>query len=198
MSKEVLERATDPFFTTKDVGKGTGLGLSMVHSIVKAHRGQLLIQSEPGKGTRVVLRFRACGKETQAAAAATAEATPSRRGTLKVLLVDDDDLIQGSVQMMLEVLGHREVFPAPSGEEALAMLEAGLEPDLVILDMNMPGLGGAGTLPRIRALRPGTRVLLSTGRVDQIAVNLAAANPGVTILPKPFSMGELQHHLENI
>ena len=196
MSKEVLEKALDPFFTTKEVGKGTGLGLSMVHSIVKAHRGQLSLQSEPGQGTRVRLRFPACEREAHLAAAAVADAAPIPHGSLKVLLVDDDDLIQGSVQMMLEVLGHREVFPAPSGEEALAMLEAGLEPDLVILDMNMPGLGGIGTLPRLRVLRPTVPVLLATGRIDQTALTLAAAHPGVTLLPKPFGVVELQNLLE--
>ena len=76
------------------------------------------------------------------------------------------------------------------------MLEAGLEPDLVILDMNMPGLGGIGTLPRLRVLRPTVPVLLATGRIDQTALTLAAAHPGVTLLPKPFGLQELQQHLE--
>ena len=198
MSKEVLEKALNPFFTTKEVGKGTGLGLSMVHSIMKAHRGQLTIQSEPGQGTRVLLRFPACEREARLAAAAVAKAAANPHGSLKVLLVDDDDLIQSAVQMMLAALGHTAVFPALSGEEALAMLEAGLEPELVILDMNMPGLGGIGTLPRLRVLRPALPVLLATGRIDQTALTLAASHPGVTLLPKPFGLRELQHHLENL
>ena len=82
--------------------------------------------------------------------------------------------------------------------EALAMLEAGLEPDLIILDMNMPGLGGAGTLPILRGLRPTVPVLLATGRVDQAALTLASAHPGVTLLPKPFGLRELQSYIENI
>ena len=76
------------------------------------------------------------------------------------------------------------------------MLEAGLEPDLIILDMNMPGLGGIGTLPRLRALRPTVPVLLATGRIDQTALTLAEAHPSVTLLPKPFGLRELQQHLE--
>jgi CheY-like chemotaxis protein len=78
------------------------------------------------------------------------------------------------------------------------MLEAGFEPDLVILDMNMPGLGGTGTLPRLRALRPVVPVLLATGRIDQTALNLASAHPGVILLSKPFGLRELQKNLENI
>ena len=60
----------------------------------------------------------------------------------------------------------------------------------------MPGLGGIGTLPRLRVLRPTVPVLLATGRIDQTALTLAAAHPGVTLLPKPFGLQELQQHLE--
>jgi len=200
MPKEVLEKAMEPFFTTKETGKGTGLGLSMVFSTVKAHRGQMAIESESGKGTRVMLRFPACEQEApvQVAEPAVANATLPPQGSLKVLVVDDDDLIQSSIQAILEVLGHTAVTRAPSGEEALAILEAGFEPDLVILDMNMPGLGGIGTLPRLRGLRPAVPVLLATGRVDQTALTLASAHPGVTLLSKPFGLRELQKHLESI
>ena len=199
MPKVVLEKAMDPFFTTKEVGKGTGLGLSMVFSTVKAHQGQIVLQSEPGQGTRVMLRFPACPQEPQlqVAGPVAATLTTSSQGTLNVLVVDDDDLIQSSVQAILEVLGHR-VNTARSGEEALGMLEAGLEPDLVILDMNMPGLGGAGTLPQLRCLHPTMPVFLSTGRADQAALTLASAHPGVTLMTKPFGLRELQTHIESI
>ena len=198
MPEEVLEKAMDPFFTTKETGKGTGLGLSIVYSTVSAHRGKMAIESEPGNGTRVRLRFPACEKEARAGVPVLVQATPTPRGSMKVLLVDDDDLIRSSVQMILEVLGHTVITTTQSGEEALAMLEAGLEPDLVILDMNMPGLGGVGTLPRLRCLRPKVPVLLATGRADQAAMSLASAHPGVILLPKPFGMRELQNHIERI
>jgi len=96
---------------------------------------------------------------------------------------------------LLGTLGHRAVV-VPSGEAALARLEAGFRPDVVILDLNMPGLGGAGTLPRLRTLRPALPVLLATGRVDQSATRLAEAYPRVTLLPKPYSLEELQDRLE--
>jgi CheY-like chemotaxis protein len=87
------------------------------------------------------------------------------------------------------------VTPVLSGEAALAELAAGLQPDVVILDMNMPGLGGAGTLPRLRALKPTVPVLLATGRVDEYATEVAAAHPFVTLLSKPFSIKDLQRLL---
>jgi signal transduction histidine kinase/ActR/RegA family two-component response regulator len=194
MSKAVLQRALDPFFTTKEVGKGTGLGLSVVYRTVKAHGGQLDIQSEPNNGTRVGIRLPA----SEFAALPQEPADEPRRESysraLSVLLVDDDDLIQNSITAILELLGHG-VDVASSGEEALAKLETGIQPDVVILDMNMPGLGGRGTLPRLRALRPTLPVILSTGRIDQTTIELAEAHAHVTLLSKPFRIGELQEKL---
>jgi PAS domain S-box-containing protein len=195
MSKDVLDRALEPFFTTKEIGKGTGLGLSMVYSTVKAHHGQMDIQSEPGMGTTIRLRLPACEPSTQATNQEDGPLTGKYSRTLNVLLVDDDELIQSSMESILQTLGHA-VITSPSGEEALAIIEAGFEPDVVILDMNMPGLGGSGTLPRLRVMLPNVPVLLSTGRADQLAVSLAEADPHVTLLPKPFGMKDLQRCLE--
>jgi len=193
MAREVLDRALDPFFTTKDQGKGTGLGLSIVHSTVQAHHGQLEIQSEPGKGTCVVMRFPAYAPPVLDQEPGPGLSDPIRIGR-KILVVDDDDLIQNGMEMLLATLGHVATIAA-SGEEALASLEAGLAADVVILDMNMPGLGGSGTLPRLRALRPALPVLLATGRVDQAALNLIAADPRTTLLSKPFNLEEVKRLL---
>jgi CheY-like chemotaxis protein len=83
-----------------------------------------------------------------------------------------------------------------SGEAALDLLEADFNPDRVILDMNMPGIGGRGTLPRLRLLRPTLRVLLATGRVDQTALDLVKAHPHVALLAKPFTKDDLQLQLD--
>ncbi len=197
MPRDVLDRALDPFFTTKDVGKGTGLGLSMVYSTVKSHQGQMELQSEPGHGTKVRLHFPIWVPVFQASERVPDPQIECPGPALTVLLVDDDELIQVSMRALLEELGHHASWVA-SGEEALAKLEAGFQPDVVLLDMNMPGLGGTGTLPRLRALRPTLPVLLATGRADQTALDLAAAHPMVTLLSKPFSMKELKHSLEEL
>jgi CheY-like chemotaxis protein len=197
MPKEVLERALDPFFTTKGVGKGTGLGQSMVHSTVKAHRGQMEIQSEPGQGTRIMMRFPACEVRVHPKEPSGLSEAMFTQGTAKVLLVDDDELMQSSMQAILGALGHT-LSIASRGEEALAKVEAGFEPELVILDMNMPGLGGVGTLPRLRNLRPKVPVLLSTGQIDQAALALASTIPGVTLLAKPFGLRELRNQIKSL
>jgi CheY-like chemotaxis protein len=109
-------------------------------------------------------------------------------------VVDDDDLLQAALRRLLKSLGHRCTV-AGSGEEALRLLGEGLAVDVVFLDLNMPGLGGAGTLPRLRALRPDLPVLLATGRVDQQALDLAQAVPGVSLLQKPFGLDDVQERL---
>jgi two-component system chemotaxis response regulator CheY/two-component system response regulator MprA/two-component system nitrogen regulation response regulator GlnG len=113
------------------------------------------------------------------------------------MVVDDDELIQSSMQAILDLLG-QTVITAKSGEEALAKLEARLEPDLVILDMNMPGLGGSETLSRLRVLRPDVPVLLATARTDETALNLIKSHPHVTLLSKPFSVGEFKQYLGTV
>ncbi len=205
MPEEVLAKAIDPFFTTKEVGKGTGLGLSMVYTTVRAHHGQFDIQSEPGRGTRVRMRFPACITVGSLPKEAIPEPVERReagllprysaKGALTVLVVDDDELVRASMQTILDHLGHTIILTR-SGEEALAKLEAKFEPDIVILDMNMPGLGGFKTIPLLHSLLPTTPIVLATGRVDQTALDLADAYPYVTLLPKPFTIGELKGLLE--
>jgi CheY-like chemotaxis protein len=111
-----------------------------------------------------------------------------------VLVVDDDGIMSASLQCLVAALGHR-VEIAASGEEALARVEAGLCPGLVLLDVNMPGLGARGTLPRLRRLLPGVPVILMTGLPDQGVLELARTHPLVSLLAKPFALEDLRRHL---
>ena len=195
MTAEVLAKAMDPFFTTKARGKGTGLGLAIVFTTVKTHRGTLDIRSEPGAGTCITLRFPAREQGPEAAEPPIDHKFQRAARPLKVLVVDDDDLIREAVQEILEEMGHLATI-APGGEAALLELEAGLEPDVVILDLNMPGMNGTRALPLLRSLCPGVPVLLATGGLDDRALELVASYPGVTLLAKPFSIRDLQRKLE--
>lgn len=195
MSPEVLKKAMEPFFTTKPPGKGTGLGLSMAYGTMQAHDGTVTLRSQLGEGTEVELAFPAARVmasplETPAPAPAPVIVhEPFRKR--RILLVDDDELIQESVGSMLEVLG-AEVFKASGGQEAIRKLESGLEVELVILDMNMPEMSGAAALPRILAVCPQQKVLIASGYLDSQAKALLDGYPTVSLIGKPFSLSELK------
>jgi len=195
MSHETLEKALDPFFTTKEVGKGTGLGLSMAFSTVVAHQGHMDIQSKVGLGTRIEILLPSCELQAVPLKRVVEPTRHLPHAALEVMVVDDDELIHNAMRTLLEALGHK-VIAAWGGEEALAQLGCGLDPDVVILDMNMPGLDGAATFPRLRALRPNVPILIATGRVDQAALDLVSSDPLTSLMPKPFSMEELRRRLE--
>ncbi len=195
MTPEVLEKAMDPFFTTKEQGKGTGLGLAIVYGSVKAHHGQVELSSAPGEGTRVLMRFPASHSLPLPGAPNQRPGPPGH--PLSILVVDDDELILDSLVELLRSMGHRPTV-ARSGEEALLLLEQGLSAEVVLLDLNMPGLGGAGTLPRLRAAHPELPVLIATGRADQSAMDLVARTPRTLLLPKPFSGLELNSHFRQL
>jgi CheY-like chemotaxis protein len=191
MTAQVLAKAIDPFFTTKPMGKGTGLGLAMVYGTMKAHGGTLELHSEPGQGTEVALAFPPPQEARCARPDPPGPASQQRAAPLRILLVDDDELIRLSIPPMLEALGH-QVQTAESGREALERLAGGLEADLVILDMRMPGMNGSEALPRLLALRPGLAVLLATGHADQEIQDLLADRPRVACIQKPFTMAEIR------
>jgi CheY-like chemotaxis protein/anti-sigma regulatory factor (Ser/Thr protein kinase) len=197
MSKNVLDKALDPFFTTKPQGKGTGLGLPIVFGTVKAHRGTMAIASDEGRGTRISLVFPVCEPGVEETAAEVQPSPTPPPTALRILVVDDDELLQHAIRRLLKSLGHVATSSA-GAEGALAMLANGFDPDLVILDFNMPGMDGAAALPRIRALCPSVPVLLATGRVDQSAIDLVETHAHVSLLPKPFDLGKLRQTLESV
>jgi CheY-like chemotaxis protein len=155
------------------------------------------LQSTPGQGTMVLLYLPAQKAALEVSLPAeTRQAIPVAR-SLNVLLVDDDELIQHTVHRILKAAGHT-VTTVSGGARAIAVIEAGLRPNLVVLDMNMPELDGAATLPRLRKLLPDVPVVLSTGQADQDAQTLAASYPLVTLLPKPFGAAALGQKVDSL
>ena len=110
---------------------------------------------------------------------------------MNILLVDDDDLILASVPGLLEILGH-QVRTADRGAKALELLAAGPDPDLVIMDVTMPDLGGVETLRRLRAFKPGLPVLLATGNVDETVEEALARDPHAQVISKPFPLTQIR------
>ena len=121
-------------------------------------------------------------------------ALPAGEGPARVLVVDDDAILRGLVASMLDLLGFEPVT-ASTGEEALARLSEGLAPSWVILDMDMPGMGGAAALPRMRQLQPGLRIIIATGRVTPTVLDLVSSHTQVDLLPKPFGLRDLRQKL---
>lgn len=198
MPPEVLARATEPFFTTKAMGKGTGLGLSGVYGTMKAHGGSVEIQSAPGQGTRVTLRFPAQTDPPSRDPSEGAESPREAGRALKILLVDDDELIRGTFPELMNILGHAVVEAAPSGAEALRLLQEGLAVDVVVLDHNMPGLSGMETLDRLRAARPVLPVIFCTGHLDDSVKMKLQACPRVWTLMKPYSIRDIRPLLAEV
>jgi CheY-like chemotaxis protein len=189
MDDATLAKATDPFFTTKDVGKGTGLGLPMVHGLTQESGGTLVLKSQKGKGTTAELWFPVAQKPP---VATTLNEVPAGTATisrnLTVLVVDDDPLVLTNMAAMLEDLG-RIVHEASSAIEALSILGRESAIELVLTDQAMPQMTGAELIGAIRDRWPKLPVILATG--------FAELPPDIDplqqiTLAKPF----LQYHLE--
>ncbi|NKE43524.1 PAS domain-containing protein [Roseomonas frigidaquae] len=160
MDAATLQRAIEPFFSTKGPGQGTGLGLSMVHGLAHQSGGALQIESEPGCGTVAALWLPVSAEAPVAAVAGREAEAP--RGNGLVLLVDDEPLVLESTAALIGDLGY-EVVTADSGEAALAALRDGARPVAVVTDHAMPGMTGAMLAARLAQDRPGLPVILATG-----------------------------------
>ena len=195
MDEATLARIFEPFFTTKDVGQGTGLGLATVYAIIKHHQGIIRVDSQPGQGTTFHIFLPVSAK------AAVAEPTRDDailRGSGTVLLVDDEDGIRLVAGRILEQLGY-QVLSAASGLQALEIYRRERDRiDLVILDMLMPGMGGAATFQELKGIDPGVRVLLSSGySLDGEAQEVMAAGAR-GFIQKPYRLAALSHKVAEI
>jgi PAS domain S-box-containing protein len=166
MDTETLRRATEPFFSTKELGKGTGLGLSMIHGLAVQLNGALRLESEPGHGTVAELWLPATAlpavePELRPAQMPLDAETPAK---MTILVVDDDPLIAMGTVDMLEDLGH-EVVSTQSGVQALEALEK-REFDLLITDFSMPRMTGMQLAKAVREMRPELPILLATGYAE--------------------------------
>lgn len=160
MSKDVLERCMEPFFTTKGP-MGTGLGLAEVYGTINRFKGTINIQSEQGKGTCISInlpRYESIG----ASIGNTKSDTPSE--PMSILLVDDDSRIREVMIEMLSLDGH-SVVPFPSASDAIAYLkeETSELPDLIITDLGMPEMDGNNFAQVVKTMHPDLPVFLMTG-----------------------------------
>ena len=186
MSEETLARATEPFFTTKDVGKGTGLGLAMIHGLMMQSGGALRLGSRIGVGTDVELWLPVAEGEAAENPVGGPITAVAALKSLKILVVDDDELVLLNTVAMLEDLGHT-VTQANNAEEALAVLAADDDIDLLITDHAMPRISGVQLALRAASERPHLPIILATGYAELPS----GEGEGLAQLDKPFDQAQL-------
>ena len=190
MSREVIEHAFEPFYTTKEIGKGSGLGLSMVYGFVKQSNGHVSIHSEPGLGTTVRMYLpQVAAKVLRFDDRPRMEEGALPRGTETVLVVEDDPFVRSLVVMRLDSLGY-SVVTAEDASDALRKLRSDAPIDVLFTDIVMPGgINGYDLAEMAAGLRPGLPVLLTSGFALE---TLARQGRSATIRccpPKAISQG---------
>ena len=196
MTKEVAEKAFQPFFTTKEVGQGTGLGLSMVYGFVRQSGGHAKIYSELGHGTTIKIYLPPT--EGAVATESTSGRTIQVKGSGNVLLVEDDELVRESVYSKLLRLGYI-VTPVCSAAEALETLEKNPHFDLVFTDVIMPGsMTGADLTRDVMRRWPGIKVLMTSGYTEASALGKVKMPEGVRLLSKPYSNADLAQAFRDV
>jgi CheY-like chemotaxis protein len=200
MTAEVRRKAFEPFFTTKAPGKGTGLGLSQVYGFIKQSGGHVDIESEVGKGATIRIYLpRADGEPAIGAVRPdrTWHGVPRGDGSTLILLVDDDIGVRVFAAEALTELGYR-VLTASGGHDALAVLDAHPQIDLLLTDVEMAQITGWELADIARQLRPGLKVLLMTGFTREATERVGERIPGAGLLRKPFTLEELAHRVHGL
>jgi signal transduction histidine kinase/CheY-like chemotaxis protein len=198
MDKATIARVFEPFFTTKEPGKGTGLGLSQVYGFVKQSGGHVQVYSEQGQGTTVKIYLRRLlGEASQEDIIPAAIVPEGTKGETILVVEDDDDVRAYSVDILRE-LGYR-VVEAHDGPSAVRLLERQAKVDLLFSDVVLPGgWTGAQTASQARALRPGLKVLFTTGYARNAIVHHGRLDAGVHLITKPFTFAELAAKVRDV
>jgi signal transduction histidine kinase len=198
IAREVMPRLFEPFFTTKEVGRGTGLGLAQAYGFAKQSGGHIKIYSELGLGTTVRIYLPA--REASDRATVAAAPPPAQRAEPGecVLVVEDDPDVRAFSSETLRDLGY-SVVEAASGAEALRCL--GEEPRirLMFTDVGLPeGMNGRQLAEHALRRRPDLKVLFTTGYARDAVFHGSRLEPGVELIPKPFTAGALAARIRNI
>ena len=190
MPSDVLERAFEPFYTTKEPGHGTGLGLSQVYGFVKQSGGHIKIYSEVGQGTTVKIYLpRLRGKAAEDEPEEQNEEIGAE-GSETILVVEDDAEVRAYLSEALRNLNY-SVFTAPNMETGLDVLRKQGRIDLLLTDIVMPGGNGRELATQAVTLRPDVQVLFMTGYSRNAVVHQGRLDEGVDLLHKPVSQAEL-------
>jgi len=196
MDKETLSHAFEPFFTTKERGKGTGLGLATVHGIVEQNAGFVNVYSEPGQGTTFKIYL---PRALEAGAAEPAVEEPlDHVGAGTVLVAEDEESVRRITVALVQSLGY-DVVAVSSGDEAIERCRADAPRiDVVLTDVVMPGTSGRELRQRLEQLRPGIRILFTSGYTANVIAHHGILDEGVHFIAKPFGIADLAKALRDL
>ena len=187
MDEATRIRIFDPFFSTKFTGRG--LGLAAVAGVVRGHKGAILVNSAPGKGSCFTVLFAAAARTAEGRPAA-ARSVPAQ-GSGVVLVVDDERLVREMVKKVLERYGYT-VLLAENGLAAVELLKQHSgDIGLILLDLNMPRMSGGETLAELRKIRPEVKVLMSSGYSEPEAATIFDGQRVSGFIQKPYTIASL-------
>jgi CheY-like chemotaxis protein len=198
MTKEVMDRAFDPFFSTKDVGRGTGLGLSQVYGFIKQSKGHVKIYTEPGEGTTVKIYLprllQDIDQKNEREQLAEAVEGP---GHETILVVEDDGDVRAYFVEVLRDLNYR-VLSAHDAVSALGLIDQeGIRIDLLLTDVVMPGMNGRQLAEKAQDRRPSLKVLFTTGYTRNAIVHQGRLDAGVAMIQKPITQEGLASRIRD-
>jgi signal transduction histidine kinase len=196
MSRETIEKAFEPFYTTKETGKGTGLGLSQVYGFMKQSGGLVKIYSEVGEGTTINLYLpRHDSTET---IAPIEEPRGSDRGNGEtILIVEDDDGVRQYASEILRDLNY-QILEARDSASALRLLDADKPFDLLLTDVVLPGKNGRELATEVEKRRPGVRIIFMTGYSRNAIVHHGRLDRGTELITKPLIEGVLARKIRQV
>jgi len=188
--EKIRGRVFDPFFTTKETGKGTGMGLAVVHGIVQAHAGEIILEPDNGCGCCFTLYFPRVEAEKEESGAPPYDIDTAICGTEHLLLVDDDPVVIEMGQDMLRSLGYR-VTICEQPTQALKLLLERHDIDLLITDLTMPEMTGTELATELRRHRTDIPIILYTGNIDSFDSSALSDGMVDQLLKKPFTVKDL-------
>ncbi len=200
MDPETKARIFEPFFTTKEKGRGTGLGMATVYGIVKQHRGNIWVYSEPGRGSTFRCYF-PVDEEAEAereAEPAAAQTTWGLSGAESVMVVEDEEPVRALTVGILERHGYA-VTSAGDGKSCLRALEERDGPlDLLLTDLGLPGMNGRQLYEEVARRHPSVKVLFMSGYSEDVVSHQGVLEGGIDLIQKPFSIQALARKVREV